>query len=97
MKTRMHALAGGIGFLTILAFWTSTVFSELFGSYEAIATVKQMILYGMVILIPAMAIAGASGMSMGKARTDAPAMAKKKRSFFEKAGRQSHVWLFRRR
>lgn len=79
MKTRVHALAGGIGFLTILTFWTSTVLSELLASHQTVAVVKQMILYGMLILIPAMAIAGASGMSMGKARTDAPAMAKKKR------------------
>lgn len=79
MKTRIHALAGGIGFLTILTFWTSTVFSELFASYETIAAVKQLILYGMIILIPAMAIAGGSGMSMGYVRTDAPALAKKKR------------------
>lgn len=79
MKTRIHALAGGIGFLTILTFWTSTVFSELFASYETIATIKQLILYGMIVLIPAMAIAGGSGMSLAKARTDAPAMAKKKR------------------
>ncbi|MGI9424543.1 MAG: CDGSH iron-sulfur domain-containing protein [Hyphomicrobiaceae bacterium] len=79
MKTRIHALAGGIGFLTILTFWTSTVISELLASHETIAAVKQMILYGMIILIPAMAIAGGSGMSMGKARTDAPALAKKKR------------------
>ncbi|MFY0612213.1 MAG: CDGSH iron-sulfur domain-containing protein [Hyphomicrobiaceae bacterium] len=79
MKTRIHAVAGGIGFLTILTFWTSTVFSELFASHEMIASVKQMILYGMVILIPAMAIAGGSGMFMGKARTDALALAKKKR------------------
>jgi CDGSH-type Zn-finger protein len=79
MKTRIHALAGGIGFLTILTFWTSTVISELFTSHDTIATVKQMILYGMIILIPAMAIAGGSGMSMGQARTDSPAVAKKKR------------------
>lgn len=79
MKTRVHAFAGGIGFLTILTFWTSTVVSELFASHETVAAIKQMILYGMFILIPAMAIAGGSGMSMGKSRTDVPAMAKKKR------------------
>ncbi len=79
MKTRIHAIAGGIGFLTILTFWTSTIISELFTSYETIAAVKQMILYGMIILIPAMAIAGASGMAMGGKRTDALAVGKKKR------------------
>ena len=79
MKTRLHAAAGLIAFLTILTFWTSTAFSELFGSHETIAAVKAMILDGMFILIPAMAIVGASGMAMGKSRTDAPAVAKKRR------------------
>tara|TARA_R110000787_G_scaffold277159_1_gene386318 strand:+ start:2356 stop:2619 length:264 start_codon:yes stop_codon:yes gene_type:complete len=66
MKTRIHALAGGIGCLVILTFWTSTVISELFTSYETVAAVKQWILYGMIILIPALAIAGGSGMAMGR-------------------------------
>jgi CDGSH-type Zn-finger protein len=79
MKTRVHALAGVTGFFTILAFWTSTAVSELFAGHETVAAVKQSILYGMFILIPAMVIAGASGMSMGKARTDALALAKKRR------------------
>ena len=70
MKTRIHALAGAIGFLTILAFWTSTVVSELFASHDTVAAVKQMLLYGMFILIPAMAIAGGSGMAMGRRRKD---------------------------
>jgi len=82
MKVRIHAIAGGIGFLTILTFWTSTVISELFASHQAITAVKQMILYGMVVLIPALAIAGGSGMAMGRRRTDAPALAKKKRMPF---------------
>jgi CDGSH-type Zn-finger protein len=82
VKTRIHAIAGGIGFLTIFTFWMSTVTTELFASHETIAAVKQLILFGMVILIPALAIAGASGMAMGRKRTDAPAVAKKKRMPF---------------
>ncbi|MFD3191987.1 CDGSH iron-sulfur domain-containing protein [Sedimentitalea sp. HM32M-2] len=79
METRIHAISGGIGFLMILLFWTSTAISELFTSHETIATVKALILKGMFILIPAMAIAGGSGTVMGKHRTDAKAVAKKKR------------------
>ncbi len=79
MKTKIHAAAGVIGFLTILAFWTSTAFSELFSSHETIAFVKAVILKGMFVLIPAMAIVGASGMSIGRKRKDAAAIAKKKR------------------
>ena len=79
MKTRIHAIAGGIGFLVILLFWTSTAISELFAGHETIAAVKALILKGMFILIPAMVIAGGSGTVMGKNRTDAKALAKKKR------------------
>jgi hypothetical protein len=79
MKTRIHAVAGGIGFLTIFIFWTSTVFTELFTSHTVVAATKAMILQGMLILLPAMVIAGASGMSLGNARLDACVVAKKKR------------------
>ena len=78
----IHPIAGFIGFLTILTFWSSSVLSELFGTHETIATVKSMILSGMFILVPAMIIVGASGMSMGRRRKDAPARAKKKRMPF---------------
>jgi len=82
MKTRVHAIAGAIGLLMIFVFWTSTVLSELFGSYETIATVKGLILYGMVILIPAMAIAGGSGMSLSAGRSNKLVATKKKRMPF---------------
>ncbi len=79
MKTTIHAAAGLIGFLSIATFWSSTAFSELFGSQQMVVAVKTMILNGMVVLIPAMVVVGASGMIMGKRRRDAPAVAKKKR------------------
>ncbi|WP_432448328.1 ferredoxin--NADP reductase [Aliiroseovarius marinus] len=79
MKTRIHAIAGAIGLLMILTFWSSTVLSELFGSYETIAAVKGWILKGMFILIPAMAIVGGSGMSLGSGRTEKLVTAKQKR------------------
>lgn len=82
MKTKIHASAGVIGFLTILTFWSSTVISELFTSYETIASVKTMVLWGMCVLIPAMIIAGASGMNLGQKRKDPLTAAKKKRMPF---------------
>ena len=82
MKTKIHAAAGVIGFLTILTFWTTTVYSELLGSYETVAFVKNMILKGMFILIPAMVVVGASGMNLGRKRRDAQALAKKRRMPF---------------
>lgn len=79
MKTKIHAIAGAIGFLMILVFWTSTALSELFAGQEMVAAVKASILKGMLVLLPAMIIVGGSGMAMGRRRKDAPARAKKKR------------------
>jgi hypothetical protein len=79
---RLHPIAGIIGFLTILAFWTSTVAVELFGSHEAITIVKQAIPWGFIVLIPALALTGASGLSIAKRGTDARVTAKKKRMPF---------------
>lgn len=82
MKTKIHAFVGVIGFLTIATFWSSTLFVELAGSKESIITVKNSILWGMLLLIPCMAIAGASGMSLAKGRTDSGVLLKKKRMPF---------------
>ena len=46
MLTRIHPIAGMIGFVTILVFWISTVLTELFGSVQAISAVKQAIPWG---------------------------------------------------
>ncbi len=82
MRRRIHAAAGIIGFAIIATFWTSTVISELFASHQTIAMVKNAILWGMVALIPALAIVGASGMMMGRRRRDPLAMRKKRRMPF---------------
>ena len=79
MITRVHAAAGVIGFLTILTFWTSTVASELFGSHETIAAVKQAILWGMLVLVPSMAAAGGTGFKLLGSGRDALGLAKKRR------------------
>lgn len=79
MKTKIHAVAGFIAVLTIALFWTSTIYSELFTDHATIAAVKAAILKGMFVLVPAMVIVGASGMSLGGRRRDRLALAKKKR------------------
>jgi hypothetical protein len=66
MKPALHAAAGTLALATISTFWLSTVLSELFGSYDTITSVKTGVLYGMILLIPAMATAGATGASLGK-------------------------------
>lgn len=79
MKKRIHVAAGISGFAIILVFWLSTVLSEFIGSYQTIAAVKGAILWGMVLLIPCLVIAGASGMSMGRQRQEPPILRKKRR------------------
>ncbi len=76
---RVHALAGVVGFLTILTFWVSTAWSELFGTPEMIAAVKGSILWGMVILVPAMAAVGGSGFRLMGEGKDPLLLAKKHR------------------
>ncbi len=79
MARRIHPIAGTIGFLTILVFWISTVVSELFGSPETVAAVKQAIPWGFLWLVPALALAGATGFRMAGASSDARIARKKRR------------------
>ena len=65
MKKKLHAIAGAIALLTIATFWSTTVASKLFGTVDQIILVKTSILWGMLLLIPAMAATGASGFSLG--------------------------------
>lgn len=78
----IHPIAGIIGFLTILTFWTSTVASELFGSLETVVAVKRAIPWGLLILVPALAIAGASGFKLAGASSDRRVIGKKRRMPF---------------
>jgi len=77
MKTKIHAAAGAVALITVSAFWLSTATAELLGDAAAITTVKNCVLAGMVVLIPAMIIAGASGFSLGKG-WKSPVVARKK-------------------
>jgi hypothetical protein len=77
MKTRIHAAAGAVALITVSAFWLSTATVELLGDTAAITMVKNSVLVGMAVLIPAMIIAGASGVSLGKG-WKSPVVARKK-------------------
>ena len=61
MIRKLHPAAGIAAFFTILCFWTSTVVVEIGGDETRIAAVKLGILWGLAVLIPAIAIAGATG------------------------------------
>lgn len=79
MKTKIHAFAGAIAFITIFCFWTSTVYSELFSSYQLVTQVKAWILQGMYVLIPAMIVVAGSGFSLASKRSGKLIGRKKKR------------------
>ncbi|TQV89545.1 hypothetical protein [Aliikangiella coralliicola] len=69
MKNKIHPVASIVATLCIASFFTMTVFVELFGSHEAIATVKSLIVMpGLFILIPALAITGGTGFARAKTR-----------------------------
>lgn len=82
MRRRVHPIAGVVGFVTILIFWTSTAASEMFGSVETITAVKRAIPWGLLILAPALAITGATGFRMAGVSTDPRVLRKKHRMPF---------------
>ena len=79
MIKKLHPIAGLIAFLTILVFWMATVAVELGGDAAQIAAVKRNILWGLGLLVPAMAMAGASGFVLGGASPHPVVAAKKRR------------------
>jgi hypothetical protein len=78
MIRRIHMIAGIVAFLMILTFWSLTIASELSGNHTAVAAVKHWILWGMLLLVPAMAAVGGTGFKLG-ARSAAPIVLAKKR------------------
>lgn len=83
MPKKSHLIAGLLATLIIAAFFLSTVLVELFGSHEAVAIVKGLIvLPGLFILVPAIAATGGSGFYLSKSRQGRLVDAKQKRMPF---------------
>lgn len=68
MKSTLHGFFGAVALLCIATFWASTVVSELFLDQASVVAVKNAILTGMWVLIPAMAATGGSGFSLARTR-----------------------------
>jgi len=64
----IHPVAGALAILTIATFWFSTAVSELFGAPATVTAVKTAIPWGFFVLIPALAAAGGTGLSLSKGR-----------------------------
>ncbi len=83
MKSKIHLIGAILSTLCIGSFFTSSILSELFGSTEFIATVKHLIvLPGLLILVPAIAITGFTGVILSKDRKGLLVANKKKRMPF---------------
>lgn len=78
MKT-LHPVAGTLALATILAFWISTALSELSRSSDAIRAVKLAIPWGLLILVPALAVTGYTGFCLGARWKSSIVTAKKNR------------------
>ena len=68
MTKIIHPVAGAIAILTIATFWLSTALSELFATQAIVTAVKTTIPWGFLLLIPALAAAGGSGLALAKGR-----------------------------
>ncbi len=79
MARRVHPIAGAVALLTMLVFWTSTVAVELAGDREDIVAVKHAIMWGLLVLVPALAATGGTGFLRAGRSRNARIMAKKRR------------------
>ncbi|MEY8837613.1 hypothetical protein AB9K41_01095, partial [Cribrihabitans sp. XS_ASV171] len=79
MKRTLHAAAGALALLTISTFWVSTVLAQLLGTHATITTVKTAILYGLAVLVPAMATVGATGTGLARGWRGTKITAKQRR------------------
>jgi hypothetical protein len=83
MKRTVHLAAGVLATLTIATFFLSTVIVELLGSTGAIAAVKRLIVIpGLLVLVPAIAVTGGAGFLLSRARRGRLVDAKRKRMPF---------------
>lgn len=79
MKRILHPLGGAVALLMIAGFWLSTLVTELSRDTAAIIAVKTAIPYGFLLLIPALALAGGTGLSLSRGGRKGFVEAKRKR------------------
>ena len=83
LLTKIHATAATVATLCIATFLSASITVELFGSIESIALVKKLIVTpGLFLLVPAIAITGATGFALGKNRRGSLVEAKQHRMPF---------------
>jgi hypothetical protein len=78
MIRRLHPIAGAVGMAMIACFWLATLATDLLGGPAAVLAAKTAILWGLLVLVPALAVTGASGFRLG-AHSAHPRIAAKRR------------------
>lgn len=78
----VHGIAGTAAFVIVLAFWTSTVGSELFADAATVAVVKLSIAWGLLLLVPALAVTGLTGFRLAGGSAASAIVAKRRRMPF---------------
>ena len=63
---QLHRYAAITAFCLIFTFFCSSIFVELFGNHQNILMVKTYILYGVILLIPTMALTGFTGAKLSQ-------------------------------
>ncbi|MFA9462498.1 hypothetical protein [Thiohalorhabdus methylotrophus] len=66
MLLNLHRTAAALALASIALFWLSTVTVEAIGSPDAIAAVKRAILWGLLVLVPALIATNASGFRLAR-------------------------------
>ena len=79
MKKIVHAAAGSLVLLLVLSFLSITILSELSMDADNVIFAKRLILYGVCLLVPVMAVAGGSGFSLAAGRIGPLVELKKRR------------------
>lgn len=79
VKRKIHAVAAVASFIFIAGFWTSSVVAELFLSHNAVALVKHVIAYALIVFVPTIAVVGGTGFSMAGKNPHALLAAKRRR------------------
>ena len=83
MTLILHRLAAFVAILCIATFFLATIFVELVGGTESIATLKSLIVWpGLFILVPSIVVAGGSGVALAKSRSGNLVIQKKRRMPF---------------
>lgn len=82
MLSALHRFCAMLSLLLVGSFWTSTVVAELWLEESFIVRVKTVIPYGFILLLPAIAITGATGMVLSRGRMVGRAKTKRNRMPF---------------